>query len=463
MTWRAIVGGRPSILASVTRVLLVSNGPVGATMAGPGIRYRQFALQLADRFDVALVIPNEPEEELPGVRVLRARDYGYGRFRKLARSLDVVVAQQLSVGVMQLLARTETRVIYDLYDPLLFERLGFYAGEERRAAFAEPLARAANQKQLLALRTGSAFICASERQRDLWLGVLTALGRIDLDRYESDPALRDFVAVVPFGLEPDEPRAPGHVLKGVVQGVGLDDRVLLWGGGIWNWLDPLTPIRAVGELCRRRGDVKLFFLGVRHPGSGEAGMEMTQRAVELADELGVRDRNVFFNFGWTPYAERAGFLLEADIGVSAHFDTVETRYAFRTRLLDYFWARLPTITTRGDVLGDLVGNESLGLTVADSDVEGWIGAIEHLLDDEAASRAARQKLEEVRLSYAWPAVVEPLAALIERPLREPGFDSRAVATAGAYLWSGFRGTVRRRGVHSTITDIAAALRRPEVP
>jgi glycosyltransferase involved in cell wall biosynthesis len=432
-------------------------------MAGPGIRYRQFALQLAGRFEVALVIPNEPDEELPGVRVLRARDYGYARFKQLARSFDVVVAQQLSVGAMQMLGRSDTRVIYDLYDPLLFERLGYYAGEASGAAFAEPLARAANQKQLLALRTGSAFICASERQRDLWLGVLTALGRIDFDRYERDPALRDFVAVVPFGLESDEPRASGPVLKGVVQGIGKDDRVLLWGGGIWNWLDPLTPIRAVAELSRRRREVKLFFLGLRHPGSGEAGLEMTERAVQLAEELGVRDRNVFFNFGWTPYAERAGFLLEADIGISAHFDTVETRYAFRTRLLDYFWARLPTIATRGDVLGDLVADERLGVAVADGDVDGWIAAIERLLDDEATSLAARQRLEEVRLRYAWPSVVEPLAALIERPLIEPRFGSRAVATAGGYLWSGFRGTIRRRGVHRTITDIAAALRRPEVP
>jgi glycosyltransferase involved in cell wall biosynthesis len=432
-------------------------------MAGPGIRYRQFALQLAERFDVALVIPNEPEAELDGIRLLRARDCGYSRFGKLARSVDVVVAQQLSVGAMQLLARTDTRVVYDLYDPLLFERLGFYAGTEGSAGFARPLARAANQKQLLALRTGSAFICASERQRDLWLGVLTALGRIDFDRYTGDTALRDLVAVVPFGLETAEPQAPAPVLKGVVPGIGADDRVLLWAGGIWNWLDPLTPIRAVAQVAERRPEVKLYFLGVSDPTGGEAGTEMTQAAVELADELGVRDRNVLFNFGWTPYAERAGFLLEADLGVSAHFDTVEARYAFRTRLLDHFWARLPTIATRGDVLGDLVGEDGLGAVVEPADVDGWSAAIERLLDDEDVGQAARAKLEEVRARYAWPTVVQPLAALIERPLPEPGFGSRAVVTAGTYLWSGLHGTLRRRGVQQTMTDIAAALRRPEVP
>jgi glycosyltransferase involved in cell wall biosynthesis len=452
-----------SILAFVTRVLLVSNGPVGATMAGPGIRYRQFALQLADRFDVTLMIPNEPEDELPGVHQLHARDFGHVRFKELARSCDVVVAQQLSVGAMQALARSRARVVYDLYDPLLFERLGYYAGEENSAAFAEPLARAANQKQLLALGTGSAFICASERQRDLWVGVLSALGRIDLHQYEGDPTLRDFVAVVPFGLEPEEPSAPGPVLKGIVEGIGEDDKVLLWGGGIWNWLDPLTPIRAVAELSRRRGDVKLFFLGLRDPESGEAGTEMIQRAVQLADELGIHRRNVFFNFGWTPYGERAGFLLESDIGVSAHFDTLETRYAFRTRLLDYFWASLPTIATRGDVLGDLVGAEGLGIAVVEEDVEGWVAAIERLLDDAAMSQVAREKLREVRLRYTWPTVVEPLADLIERPLREPDFGSRAVITAGAYLWSGFRGTLHRRGARRTMTDIVNAVRRPQVP
>ena len=71
---------------------------------------------------------------------------------------------------------------------------------------ARQLSQAAILKQILALQTGSAFICASERQRDLWLGVLGALGRIDLDRFRSDPSLDRLVGVVPFGLEADEPK-----------------------------------------------------------------------------------------------------------------------------------------------------------------------------------------------------------------------------------------------------------------
>jgi glycosyltransferase involved in cell wall biosynthesis len=428
-------------------------------MAGPGIRYRHFALQLAEKHDVTLMIPNEPSEDLDSVRLLHAREFGYRRFARLCRTVDVVVSQQLSVGAMEQLARGETRTIFDLYDPILFEAMGFYSGQQTSASSARQLSQAAVLKQILALQTGSAFICASERQRDLWLGVLGALGRIDLDGFRSDPSLDKLVGVVPFGLEAEEPQASKRVLKGVVPGIAQDDKVLLWGGGIWNWLDPLTPISAVAEISKHRPDVKLFFLGVQHPNPRVPAMEMTSRAVELAESLGVRDTHVFFNFGWTPYAERVGYLLEADLGISAHFDSVETRFAFRTRLLDYFWARLLTVATGGDVLGDLVEQEGLGRTVGEGDVDGWVDAIEGLLHDGKADAT----FDEVRSRFAWPTVVEPLSEMIDGGLPAPHYPAKVIPVLGSYLWSGFFGTLRSRGARGTLSEIAMVFRRPNVP
>ena len=60
-------------------------------------------------------------------------------------------------------------------------------------------ARLSCMKQRAALASGDAFVCASERQRDLWLGALLALGRIDPDAYAADPSLRSLIDVVPFG------------------------------------------------------------------------------------------------------------------------------------------------------------------------------------------------------------------------------------------------------------------------
>ena len=140
--------------------------------------------------------------------------------------------------------------------------------------------------------------------------------------------------------------------------------MLLWPGGIWNWFDPLTVIDAVAELARRRDDVRLFFLGLRHPnphvagdGSGAAGRRTCRGSSDCADRV------VFFNEDWVPYEQRGAYLLEADLGVSAHFDDLESRFAFRTRLLDCFWAGLPVVTTSGDSLGDLVERRGLGRTV----------------------------------------------------------------------------------------------------
>jgi glycosyltransferase involved in cell wall biosynthesis len=444
------------------RVLLVANDHVGARMAGPAIRYVNFARELAGEFDVTLVVANEPDVELEGVRVVHVPRLSHARLKQLAAAHDAVIAQQLNLRTMRHLAGTSTNVVYDLYDPFLVENLVLHAGEPP-ARHHELEYELTNLIQLLALASADAVVCASERQRDLWLGVLSALGRVDPREYERDPTLRRLIAVVPFGLEAEPPRATGRALKGVVAGIGEDDRVLLWGGGIWNWLDPLTVIRAVHRLSEQRDDVKLYFLGIGDPNPARPASEMTRRALALAKELDVYERQVFFNFGWVPYAERQNFLLEADLGVSAHFDNVETRFAFRTRLLDYLWAGLPTITTRGDALGDLVRARGLGRALEVEDADAWAAAIAELLDDEGAGARARDAVAAVRDEFAWPRVVAVLADLVREPGAPvpTGRGVRATLLLLRYQWLRLRISLLRRGPRGSLARLAglAAARR----
>src|SRR5204863_1726396 len=102
------------------------------------------------------------------------------------------------------------------------------------------------------VRRADWFLCASERQRDFWLGALAALGRVNPATYGVDPTLRSLIDVVPFGIADEPPVRSGPGCRGVVPGIGPDDRLVLWGGGIWNWFDPLTLLHAVAGL---RGDV----------------------------------------------------------------------------------------------------------------------------------------------------------------------------------------------------------------
>ncbi|MFN2470667.1 MAG: glycosyltransferase family 4 protein [Gaiellaceae bacterium] len=395
---------------SVRRVLLVSGEPVGSRMAGVGIRYYHLARELAKSFQVTLLAPSADIAEADGARIVTGRA-SFATVKELAARHDAVVAQHFGVRTMRHLARAPLRVIYDLYVPFVSENLAYHAAQGQ-SPFHRLSYRASDLLQSIALATGDAFICASERQRDLWLGRATLLERVDVEHSRRDPSLRSLVEVVPVGLDERTPRQTRRVLKGVVPGIAERDRVLLWSGGVWNWFDPLTLIRAVEQLARRRDDVKLYFLGLRHPSPLVAEMEMAQRAVALARELQLEGRFVFFNFDWVPYEERANFLLEADIGVSAHFDSLETRFAFRTRLLDHFWARLPSVVTRGDALAEVVERHTLGRTTGFEDVDSWVTAIESLLDDDDEYGRVKANIEPIRAAFAWSNVAEPLVRLL---------------------------------------------------
>jgi hypothetical protein len=337
----------------------------------------------------------------------------------LAREAELVLAQRLPASTVAWLARSGTRTIYDLYASSVFERLAF---ESARSGSVERRARARTFDLLdqLALETGSGFICAGSRQQEFWRARLEELGR-------EAP-----VARVPFGVENSPPVRSAPRVKGVVPGIGETDHLLLWGGGIWAWLDPLTPIRAVARISERRDDVRLYFLGVGHPNPEVDVGDMATRAVALAEKLGVRDRSVFFHFGWTPYEERADYLIEADLGISAHFDNLETRYAFRTRIVDYIWAGLPMVVTRGDELADMVAARGLGDTVDFGDVDGWIAAIETLLDDDTARADAAGRALIVAEELRWSRVARPLLELVETANAPPGRTRRWLPKAAAH-------------------------------
>src|SRR5438128_997196 len=81
------------------------------------------------------------------------------------------------------------------------------------------------------LRRGDFFLCASQRQRDFWLGMLAAAGRVNPYTFAADPVLRRLIDVLPFGIPDDAPQRARPAIKGVVPGIGPDDQVVYWGGG----------------------------------------------------------------------------------------------------------------------------------------------------------------------------------------------------------------------------------------
>jgi glycosyltransferase involved in cell wall biosynthesis len=444
----------------ISRLLVVASDHVGTRMAGPGVRAWRFAEALAEHFDVTLAVPYATDLRSDAFDVVVENPHSSRAITALGRGFDVVVAQRLPVPTAHALARAGKHIVYDLYAPILIENLAFDSLDEP-SRVRELHYRLNTLEFESALATGAAFVCASEKQRDFFLGSLIVAGRVDHSAYEHDSSLRNLIDVVPFGIDPLPPSRQQAVLRDVVPGIGEHDRILLWGGGIWNWFDPLTVIRAVEMLTRNRDDVRLFFLGTRHPNPRIAEMAMTQRALELAEELGLRDRNVFFNFGWVPYAERGAYLLEADVGVAAHFDGIESRFAFRTRLLDYVWAGLPIVTTRGDALSEVVEERGLGRAVEAGDATGYAEALDALLADGIRERLS-SSFESVRRELEWPRVLEPLIRLSQG--HQTTVSPRAVERLTRWALTRAEYAARSRGVAGAARRAVqiALQRRPTV-
>ena len=97
-------------------------------------------------------------------------------------------------------------------------------------------------------------------------------GRINPATYQADPTLRQLIDVVPYGLPAGLPVATKPMIKGVWPGIAPTDKVVLWGGGLWPWLDPLTAIHAIHHLAPSRPEIKLIFPGTRHPNPNVATM-----------------------------------------------------------------------------------------------------------------------------------------------------------------------------------------------
>jgi glycosyltransferase involved in cell wall biosynthesis len=419
----------------VTRVLVVSGEPVGGAMAGPAIRALELARVLARHCQVTLAAPGPSRLADGGPALLEATSQDFDLLLEAIRSHDVVVAQQLPPQLLRYVQKLPIRYVADLYNPLMIELLEALADAD--APRERSLARRLSRGVLAQCAVADFVICASEKQRDLWLGGMGLTGLIDLDSYRRDRTYRANIDVVPFGLADRPPAHERPVLKGVWPGIGADDHVLIWGGGIWRWLDALTPMRAVERLAAEGRRVHLFFLGVERPGADAQVIPSSARhAVAYARERGLEGACVHFNHGWISYDERQSYLLEADLGVSAHHDHLESRFSFRTRVLDYLWAGLPMVLTRGDSMAELVERRGLGETVDPEDSDGFAAACAELLDDRELHARTARRARDVARSFRWDEAAGPLVDYClhhrERPVPHRHPAAIAMATYGQY-------------------------------
>jgi glycosyltransferase involved in cell wall biosynthesis len=396
--------------AANRRIALVSSEPLRAVMAGIGIRYVEMARELGRAgLDVVLVHPG-PTADTPdaGPRVA-ARRFQSGDLGAVLGDCDAVVAQgQLANDVA--LGLPSTPLAIDLYDPWLLENLHYHD-----ALGLDPY-RNDHRSWVVQLARGDFFLCASEEQRDFYLGFLTALGRVNPQRLGLDPDLRRLIDVVPFGV-PDQ--LPEH--RPLLAPLPTGEARLLFGG-VYEWYDPWTLLAALDTLL----DLRWRLVVARNPNAAGTPQGLLARVLEWVRERGARWSDRIELIEWAPFERRFDLLRDVDALVSTHGDSLETRLSLRTRFLDAMAAGCPVVSSEGGAVARLLVEHGAGWVVPRGDAVALARALREVLTAPAAARARGEAGREAVEALVWSRALGPVV----RFGREPSVDP----TREAFAW-----------------------------
>jgi len=103
-------------------------------------------------------------------------------------------------------------------------------------------------------------------------------------------------------------------------GTEIATRCVIWGGGIWNWFDPLTLIQAADATRESIPNLRVVFPASASPSEQVPAMRMAADARALSERRGLTGERVFFADSWIPYDERGSVLLEAVAGTLLKFE-----------------------------------------------------------------------------------------------------------------------------------------------
>ncbi|HET7433433.1 MAG TPA: glycosyltransferase, partial [Thermoanaerobaculia bacterium] len=280
--------------------------------------------------------------------------------------------------------RRSQRIVYDLFDPTVLELRELYGSHpspRQRVHLAAEWWRLSE-----ALIRADLLMCATRKQRDFYQRIQAG----DAPWIE-----------VPFGIDLEDTKACEKPR----------DNIVIWGGGTWEWLDPMAAVEAVVHLNEQGIRCKLLFLGRSRPNRSLVDRRREDRFDQLLARGG---EHVSANEEWIPYAERLAWLRAGKIAIMLHRRTAEAGYSIRTRLFDAIAAGIPVVASAGGFAADLVEQEGLGVVVPPEDAEGVAEAIGRLLTNDVFYTACVQNLQRIQPRFAWEAVTRPLVDMISK-------------------------------------------------
>lgn len=400
----------------IKSILIISHDKVGPSMAGPGIRYHQIATELSQYFDTSLGVFNPAYIEGLSDTKYKALDIKTYDFQNEFKRYDAIFALWLSKEMIEYAKSNNIQIIFDLYAPVPVED---YIG--RKYALKTGIT---DDKEFLSLvdnyryflEVGDFFVCSNEIQKDLWTGFAFSGGSITPGRTR-DFNIEDKITLLPMGINMLELKKLANTtpMRMEFPQIKSADFVMVWTGGLWDWFDGITPVEAINKLVKDgHTNVKLVFLGTKHPNPDIPEMGETVRTIELSKKLGLYNNNIFFREGWIDYDKRLEYLNEADIALYAHRSALEARYSHRTRVLDHILLGLPTIATKGDYLTGIIDAKGYGVAVAPQNIDELAETILELSQNKDKLKRIKQNIIADREQFTWKQSVSSLVKYLSQ-------------------------------------------------
>ena len=392
------------------RVLIATPEPIGPRLAGPAIRAAHIANVAAAEHEVTLVsLAGESRSPIDGrpVRGPEAIDDSY----------DAAVVQGSVLLEFPELGEAELPLAIDWFDPFHVEAL--HRGGADKILRIDVI-DGAHKTLLEQAARGDFFVCSNDAQRDHWLGWLAAAGRLNERTHDEHPLFESLIATAPFGASPFGP-SRSKPIRETFSAIGTHDPVVLWAGGLHDWLDPLLVINAFSYAVEENPDARLVFLAGPHPNTSIEIMGVRGEAIALARQRKVFGKHVFFVNQWVDYQDRLSWLNDADIGVVADRPHLESRLSHRTRLLDHLSVGLPTVTTVGDPLGAQLAGHGAALAVERTEA-AFGAALASLIQDDGRRGEMARAARTLAAARSWEHTLAPLTDWLREP--RPAVDRK---------------------------------------
>ena len=381
-------------------------------MAGPGIRVWEMVLSLSkeEDFEVGLACPDFSKinsKDQPELNIFKYSLQKENELIDFASQFDIFILSGYIFHKFPRLANLRKLIIADLYIPFVLENLFVYDSKEFKLEDCQLIHNRDLGVHTNLLLNSHHFLCANQRQKDFYSGMLTSINKINPYLLKFDKELSKIFTIVPYGIRQKKKKKDAKVLRGVIPGIKESDVILIWGGVISNWFDPFILIEAIEEVVKINPSIKLFFLSTKHPNPLLMKFPKADEAEKLASRKKLLNQSIFFNKNWIPYEERHNYFLESDVGVSTHLEHFETRFSFRTRILDYIYFNTPILCSKGDFFESYIENNSIGITVTPSDREELKKAILSF-GDKKLRENFKNNIKRVEKEFYWDTLLLPL-------------------------------------------------------